>query len=100
MSDHASIQSRINQYLTEAGLASRSPRVVQLTGDASDRRYFRVLMREGPSKVLAVHPQAIEFERLPFANVARLMSRMPVPVPAILGHSDPWGSSRSRISAT
>jgi len=91
MSDHASIQSRINQYLTEAGLASRSPRVVQLTGDASDRRYFRVLMREGPSQVLAVHPQAIEFERLPFANVARLMSHMPVPVPAILGHSDPLG---------
>jgi N-acetylmuramate 1-kinase len=41
--------------------------------------------------VLAVHPQAIEFERLPFANVARLMSSMPVPVPAILGHSDSLG---------
>jgi N-acetylmuramate 1-kinase len=91
MTDNAAIQSRINQYLTEAGLASRNPRVVPLTGDASDRRYFRVLMRDGPSQVLAVHPQAIEFERLPFANVARLMSRMPVPVPAILGHSDPLG---------
>ena len=91
MSDNASIQSRIQQYLTEAALASRSPRVVPLTGDASDRRYFRVLMRDGPSQVLAVHPQAIEFERLPFANVARLMSRMPVPVPAILGHSNPLG---------
>ena len=91
MSDHTSIQSRIDQYLTEAGLASRKPRVVPLTGDASDRRYFRVLMRDGPSQVLAVHPQTIEFERLPFANVARLMSRMPVPVPAILGHSDPLG---------
>jgi aminoglycoside/choline kinase family phosphotransferase len=91
MSDNASIQSRITQYLAEAGLSSRSARVVPLTGDASDRRYFRVLMRDGPSQVLAVHPQAIEFERLPFANVARLMSRMPVPVPAILGHSDPLG---------
>jgi aminoglycoside/choline kinase family phosphotransferase len=91
MSDNASIQSRIQQYLTEAGLTSRSARVVPLTGDASDRRYFRVLMRDGPSQVLAVHPQAIDFERLPFANVARLMSRMPVPVPAILGHSDPLG---------
>lgn len=91
MTDNAAIQSRINQYLTEAGLASRTPRVVPLTGDASDRRYFRVLMRDGPSQVLAVHPQAIEFEQLPFANVARLMSRMPVPVPAILGHSDPLG---------
>jgi len=91
MTDTAAIQSRINQYLTETGLASRNPRVVPLTGDASDRRYFRVLMRDGPSQVLAVHPQAIEFARLPFANVARLMSSMPVPVPAILGHSDPLG---------
>src|SRR5262245_47600546 len=91
MSDNAAIQSRINQYLSEAGLASRNPRVVPLTGDASDRRYFRVLIRDSPSQVLAVHPQAIEFARLPFANVARLMSSMPVPVPAILGHSDPLG---------
>src|SRR5262245_28712524 len=82
MTDNAAIQSRVNQYLSEAGLTSRSPRVVPLTGDASDRRYFRVLFRDAPSQVLAVHPQAIEFERLPFANVARLMSSMPVPVPA------------------
>jgi N-acetylmuramate 1-kinase len=91
MSDHAAIQSRINQFLTEVGLAPRNPRVVPLTGDASDRRYFRVLLRDGPSQVLAVHPQAIEFERLPFANVARLMTSMPVPVPAILGHSNALG---------
>jgi len=91
MSEHASIQSRIDQFLNEAGLASQSPRVVPLTGDASDRRYFRVLLRDGPSQVLAVHPQAIEFERLPFANVARLFSAMPVPVPAILGHSNGLG---------
>src|SRR5690349_14674335 len=91
MSDNAGIQSRINQYLDEAGIASRGPRVVPLTGDASDRRYFRVLIRDAPSQVLAVHPQAIEFERLPFANVARLMASMPVPVPAILGHSNPLG---------
>jgi aminoglycoside/choline kinase family phosphotransferase len=91
MSDTPSIQSRIDQFLHEAGLASQSPRVVPLTGDASDRRYFRVLLRDGPSQVLAVHPQAIEFERLPFANVARLFSAMPVPVPAILGHSNALG---------
>ena len=91
MTDNAAIQSRVNQYLSEAGLTSRSPRVVPLTGDASDRRYFRVLFRDAPSQVLAVHPQEIEFERLPFANVARLMSSMPVPVPAILGHSNPLG---------
>jgi aminoglycoside/choline kinase family phosphotransferase len=85
------IRARIDQYLAEAGLAPRQPRVVPLTGDASDRRYYRVLLRDGPSQVLAVHPQAIEFDRLAFANVARLMSAMPVPVPAILGHSNPLG---------
>src|SRR5262245_35313227 len=91
MTDTTAIQTRVDQFLAETGLAARSPRVVSLTGDASDRRYFRVLLRDAPSVVLAVHPQAIDFERLPFANVARLMTAMPVPVPAILGHSDPLG---------
>ncbi len=70
---------------------SRGANVVPLTGDASDRRYFRVLLRDEPSQVLAVHPGPIEFDRLPFVNVARLLSAMPVPVPAIHGHSDALG---------
>ena len=41
--------------------------------------------------MLAVYPQAIDFEQLPFANVTRLMAAMPVPVPAILGHSNELG---------
>ena len=82
---------RIDQFLTETGEADHVATVVPLTGDASDRKYFRVLMRNAPTQVLAVHPQAIDFERLPFANVARLYSAMPVPVPQILGHSNPLG---------
>jgi aminoglycoside/choline kinase family phosphotransferase len=65
--------------------------VVPLSGDASDRRYFRILLRREPPQVLAVHPGAIEFEALPFVNVARLLSAMPVPVPRILAHSDALG---------
>ncbi len=72
-------------------MADQVTTVVPLTGDASDRKYFRVLMRNAPTQVLAVHPQAIDFDRLPFANVSRLYSAMPVPVPEILGHSDPLG---------
>jgi len=72
-------------------VADQVTTVVPLTGDASDRKYFRVLMRNAPTQVLAVHPQAIDFDRLPFANVSRLYSAMPVPVPEILGHSDPLG---------
>ena len=45
-------RERIDSYLQRSGLAARSPRVVPLTGDASDRRYFRVLMSDGPSIVL------------------------------------------------
>ena len=41
-SDTADQRERIDSYLQRSGLASRNPRVVPLTGDASDRRYFRV----------------------------------------------------------
>jgi aminoglycoside/choline kinase family phosphotransferase len=83
--------SRIETFLAETGLATRGARVVPLTGDASDRRYFRVRLRDEPPQVLAVHPGPIEFERLPFVNVARLFSAMPVPVPRILAASDGLG---------
>lgn len=82
---------RIDEFLVENGLASRHPRVVPLTGDASDRRYFRLLMQDGPSQVIALHAGPLEFDSLPFVNVARLLSAMPVPVPKILGHSDHLG---------
>ncbi len=82
---------RIDRYLRDSGLASRSPRVVTLTGDASDRRYFRVLLADGESIVLALHATAIDFETLPFANVAQLLSAIPLPVPRIVGHSDQDG---------
>lgn len=83
-------RARIDQYLSDAGLASGA-RVVMLTGDASDRKYFRVLLRDGGPQVFAVHPGAIEFEKLPFVNVCELFAAMPVPVPRILGHSNELG---------
>jgi aminoglycoside/choline kinase family phosphotransferase len=83
--------SRIEHYLTESGLSVRHPRVLPLTGDASDRRYFRVLLDDGPSIVLALHAGPIEFQTLPFANVAALLEQMHLPVPSILGHSDADG---------
>jgi N-acetylmuramate 1-kinase len=89
--DGADARTRIDQFLDETGQLNRGARVVPLTGDASDRRYFRVLLRDAPSQVLAVHPGSIEFDKLPFVNVARLFSAMPVPVPQILGHSDALG---------
>jgi hypothetical protein len=85
------VRARIDRYLTDTGLAARGARVVPLTGDASDRRYVRILLRDERSQVLAVYPQAFDVDQLPFANVARLMAAMPVPVPRTLGHSNALG---------
>jgi aminoglycoside/choline kinase family phosphotransferase len=87
----AEARERIDGYLTRSGLAARNPRVVPLTGDASDRRYYRVLLPDAPSIVLSLHAGAFDFERLPFVNVAKLLSRMPVPIPEVLGHADDLG---------
>ena len=81
---------RNQQFLADVGL-DRDTKVLPLTGDASDRRYFRVLLRHEPSQVLAMHTGPIEFEKLAFVNVSRLFASMPVPVPRILAHSDSLG---------
>ena len=85
------LRDRIGRFLGDSGLAGRDARVVPLTGDASDRKYFRIIPRDGPSVVLALHAEPIEFATLPFARVAALLHQIPLPVPAILGHSDELG---------
>jgi aminoglycoside/choline kinase family phosphotransferase len=89
--DHLDLRERIDRYLRESGLAAPGARVVPLTGDASDRKYFRIIHADGSSLVLALHAGAIDFATLPFANVADLLHRIPLPVPAVLGHSDELG---------
>jgi aminoglycoside/choline kinase family phosphotransferase len=85
------LRANIEQFLTESRLADRRARVVPLTGDASDRKYFRIIPPSGASLVLALHASPFQFDSLPFANVAELMQQIPLPVPLILGHSDALG---------
>jgi N-acetylmuramate 1-kinase len=85
------LDPRIDRFLTETGMRAHAATVLPLTGDASDRRYFRVLYRNEPTQVLALHTGPIEFDTLPFVNVAKLLSQMPVPVPRILAHSNQLG---------
>lgn len=66
-------------------------RVVPLTGDASDRRYFRVIPRHGPSIVLALYAQPFVYDALPFVNVTALFEAMPLPVPRLLQHEADQG---------
>ncbi|MDP1568778.1 MAG: phosphotransferase [Vicinamibacterales bacterium] len=87
----ADAPTRIAEYLALQGLTPTVTHVLPLTGDASDRKYFRVHQREAPSIVLALHADAITFASMPFVSVAALMRQIPLPVPAILHHSDPLG---------
>jgi len=89
--DVAEQLGRVEVYLERSGLASRSARVVPLTGDASDRRYYRVLMPNAAPIVLSLYAAAFEVETLPFVNVAKLLERMPVPIPKVLGHAGDIG---------
>jgi aminoglycoside/choline kinase family phosphotransferase len=89
--DGTQLRERIDHYLRESPLVEQQARVVPLTGDASDRKYFRIIPPDGVSIVLALHAGPIEFVTLPFANVAELMQTIPLPVPVILGHSDALG---------
>jgi N-acetylmuramate 1-kinase len=89
--DNAAQDGRIDDFLKTSSLVSPDHDVVPLTGDASTRRYFRVVPVTGPSIILALHPGPIEFATLPFVEVADLLGRMPLPVPKVIGHSDSLG---------
>src|SRR4051794_19728127 len=81
----------IEGYLERSGLGAANPRIVPLTPDASDRRYFRILLPDSASIVLSLYSAPFDVRTLPFVNVATLMARMPVPIPAVLGHADDLG---------
>ncbi len=82
---------RIDECLQRARLAEPNLRVVPLTGDASTRQYFRILRADNPSVVLAVYDAPFVFDELPFVNVCRLFTSIPLPIPAIAGHADDLG---------
>ena len=89
--DSTEQRERIAVYLGRSGLADRHPRIVPLTGDASDRRYYRILSPETPPIVLALYATAFDINSMSFVNVARLLEKMPVPIPRVLGHADDIG---------
>jgi aminoglycoside/choline kinase family phosphotransferase len=89
--DTSQPRERLDTFLTQSGLERRAMTVVPLTGDASDRRYYRVVLRDAPSLVLALHPEPFAYDALPFVKVAALLQAMPLPVPEIIGHAEDLG---------
>jgi N-acetylmuramate 1-kinase len=84
-------RERIQRYLDRSGLRDSSPRVVPLTPDASDRRYFRILLPGQSSIVVSLYAAPFDVSKLSFVNVATLMAKMPVPIPEVLGHAGDLG---------
>jgi aminoglycoside/choline kinase family phosphotransferase len=78
-------------YLERTGLAGTGATVVPLSGDASDRRYFRLRRPGQPSVVLALHTGPFDVRALPFVHVSELLAQVPVPIPAILDHAGDLG---------
>lgn len=87
----AGLPDRIVCYLERSPLVAAHARAIGLTGDASDRRYFRVLEPDRPSIVLALHGGPFDYDTLPFVNVAELFGKAGLPIPAILDHADDLG---------
>lgn len=84
-------RARIDECLVRSRMSGTQVRVVPLTGDASTRQYFRILRADNPSVVLAVYDTPFTFDELPFVNVSRLFTGIPLPIPAIAGHADDLG---------
>jgi aminoglycoside/choline kinase family phosphotransferase len=85
------LPGNITTYLERSGLAPGVSSVLPLTGDASDRRYFRVHRRNDPSVVFALHAEPFEADRLPFVRVAGLFEAMALPIPGILDRAGDLG---------
>jgi len=90
------VPDSIGAYLARRGDDRQAARVVPLTGDASDRRYYRLIEADGSTSVLALYTSPFEYDKLSFVNVADLLQQVPLPVPAILDHAGDLGVLRQQ----
>ena len=85
------IDRRVAEFLRRQGLPPLTTRVERLHGDASSRCYVRVTQRDGPSIVLAVHPEPFATDTLPQIAVGALFERLAIPVPAVISQAGDLG---------
>ena len=85
------VDRRVAEYLRRRGMDPVATRVARLHGDASHRCYVRLTPREGPSLVLAVHPEPFSADALPETTVGAVFARLAIPVPAVIGQAGDLG---------
>ena len=95
--DAAQVRDRLKEATScfAASLKKRTLTVVPLTGDASDRRYFRVLPRTRVARPRAARRPVRLRDAAVRARSRRCSQQMPVPVPAILDHAGDLGVARA-----
>jgi len=62
-----------------------------LSGDASTRRYFRLVPKAGGTSIVALYPDPFEARSTPFFTVGEALIQMGLPVPRLLGHDGALG---------
>ena len=85
------VRQRIERYLESASLTERHPRLAPLTGDASDRRYFRLTADGLSTRVLALYPQPDGGAIRAFVDTADLLAVMGLPAPRVIARADELG---------
>ncbi|MGH9318652.1 MAG: aminoglycoside phosphotransferase family protein [Vicinamibacteria bacterium] len=77
-------EERLREFLEKAPDSDlASAKVEKLAGDASNRLYFRIQPRRGPSKIVALLPAAFEGTDLPFLEVSEVLDAIPLRVPRV-----------------
>jgi hypothetical protein len=81
----------VRAFLNErGGAASAGVQVTPLSGDASTRRYFRLVDKDR-TLVLALYPEPFRSEDLTFLGVRTLLHGFGVPVPEVVDDDGPRG---------
>ncbi len=75
---------RIKLWLKQAHFSSDT-KIELLAGDASDRRFARVIPPKAQTSILVVHNHSIDPAQLPMLQVTNLFHKLPVNAPTILG---------------
>jgi aminoglycoside/choline kinase family phosphotransferase len=84
MTGFDSPQTRIERFLSgETGRSLDVESFRSLVGDASNRIYYRLYLKSGESRVLALYPEPFVPRELPYINISELLRAMSLRVPRI-----------------
>jgi aminoglycoside/choline kinase family phosphotransferase len=88
---HPTPDARAADFLAQRfGKGAAGVTVIPLSGDASTRRYYR-LLHDGVTRVLALYPEPFAPDALSFLIVRNLMAGWGLPVPEVLDVEGPLG---------